>query len=147
MLPVDNPAFPGKYYLCKKEVVPLATALTRTVILYFSIMLGLRLMGKRQVGELEPSDLVLTMMLSDLAAVPMQDFGLPLLAGLLPILILLSLSMLLSQLTNGGVSLSLGESRCIGFLPITPCTLPWAVIISTSLEGTLSLSMPPLGRK
>ena len=76
----------------------MATALTRTVILYFSIMVGLRLMGKRQIGELEPSDLVLTMMLSDLAAVPMQDFGLPLLAGLIPILALLSLSMLLSQL-------------------------------------------------
>lgn len=74
----------------------MATALTRTVILYFFIMTGLRLMGKRQIGELEPSELVLTMMLSDLAAVPMQDFGIPLLAGILPILVLLSLSMLLS---------------------------------------------------
>ena len=74
----------------------MVTALTRTVILYFFIMTGLRLMGKRQIGELEPSELVLTMMLSDLAAVPMQDFGIPLLAGILPILVLLSLSMLLS---------------------------------------------------
>ncbi|WP_298019600.1 DUF421 domain-containing protein [uncultured Dysosmobacter sp.] len=75
------------------------TAFTRTVILYFLIMIGLRLMGKRQIGELEPSELVLTMMLSDLAAVPMQDFGIPLLAGIIPILTLLSLSMLLSQLS------------------------------------------------
>lgn len=75
------------------------TALTRTVILYFLIMIGLRLMGKRQIGELEPSELVLTMMISDLAAVPMQDFGIPLLAGIIPILTLLSLSMLLSQLS------------------------------------------------
>ena len=51
------------------------TALCRTVILYFLIMIGLRLMGKRQIGELEPSELVLTMMISDLATVPMQDFG------------------------------------------------------------------------
>ena len=58
------------------------TALCRTVILYFLIMIGLRLMGKRQIGELEPSELVLTMMISDLATVPMQDFGIPLLAGL-----------------------------------------------------------------
>ena len=43
------------------------TALCRTVILYFLIMIGLRLMGKRQIGELEPSELVLTMMISDLA--------------------------------------------------------------------------------
>lgn len=77
----------------------MTTALIRTVILYLFIMLGLRLMGKRQIGELEPSDLVLTMMLSDLAAVPMQDFGIPLLAGLIPILTLLALSMLLSQLS------------------------------------------------
>ena len=75
------------------------TAFARTVILYMLIMLGLRLMGKRQIGELEPSELVLTMMLSDLATVPMQDFGIPLLAGVIPILTLLSLSMLMSQLS------------------------------------------------
>lgn len=75
------------------------TAFMRTIILYFLIMLGLRLLGKRQIGELEPSELVLTMMLSDLATVPMQDFGIPLMAGIIPILTLLALSMLLSQLS------------------------------------------------
>lgn len=75
------------------------TALCRTVILYFLIMIGLRLMGKRQIGELEPSELVLTMMLSDLATVPMQDFGIPLLAGVIPICTLLALSLLMSQLS------------------------------------------------
>lgn len=75
------------------------TAFARTVILYFLIMIGLRLMGKRQIGELEPGELVLTMMISDLATVPMQDFGIPLLAGVIPILTLLALSMLLSQLS------------------------------------------------
>ena len=75
------------------------TAFARTVILYFLIMIGLRLMGKRQIGELEPSELVLTMMISDLATVPMQDFGIPLLAGIIPILTLLALSMLLSQIS------------------------------------------------
>lgn len=74
-------------------------AFTRTLILYFLIMVGLRLMGKRQIGELEPSELVLTMMISDLATVPMQDFGIPLLAGVIPILTLLSVSLLLSQLS------------------------------------------------
>ena len=75
------------------------TAFIRTVILYCLIMLSLRIMGKRQIGELEPSELVLTMMISDLAAVPMQDFGIPLLAGIIPILTLMSLSLLLSQLS------------------------------------------------
>ena len=72
------------------------TAFIRTLLLYFILMTGLRVLGKRQIGELEPGELVMTMMLSDLAAVPMQDFGLPLLSGIIPILTLLSLSMLLS---------------------------------------------------
>ena len=59
-------------------------------------MVGLRLMGKRQIGELEPSELVLTLIISDLAAVPMQDFGIPLVNGVFPIMTLLCLSMLLS---------------------------------------------------
>jgi len=53
-------------------------------------------MGKRQIGELEPSELVLTLIISDLAAVPMQDYGIPLINGLLPIAVLLCLSMILS---------------------------------------------------
>ena len=72
------------------------TAFCRTVILYFLLMVGLRLMGKRQIGELEPSELVLTLIISDLAAVPMQDFGIPLVYGVLPIVTLLCLSMILS---------------------------------------------------
>lgn len=74
----------------------MVTAFVRTILLYFLIMLGLRLMGKRQIGELEPTELVLTMLISDLAAVPMQDFGIPLLNGVVPIVTLLALSMLLS---------------------------------------------------
>ena len=57
----------------------MATAFIRTIVLYFLIMVGLRLLGKRQIGELEPIELVLTLLISDLAAVPMQDFGIPLL--------------------------------------------------------------------
>ena len=75
------------------------TAFSRTILLYLLIVVGMRLMGKRQIGELEPSELVLTMMISDLASVPMQDFGIPLLAGFIPILTLLALSLFLSQLS------------------------------------------------
>ena len=74
----------------------MATAFIRTIVLYFLIMIGLRLLGKRQIGELEPIELVLTLLISDLAAVPMQDFGIPLLNGVIPIVTLLALSMLLS---------------------------------------------------
>ena len=75
------------------------TAFFRTVILYLLLIVGLRLTGKRQIGELEPIELVLTMLLSDLASVPMQDFGIPLLNGVIPIITLLAMSMLLSCLS------------------------------------------------
>ena len=74
----------------------MATAFFRTVILYLILMIGLRLMGKRQIGELEPSELVLTLIISDLASVPMQDFGIPLVNGLFPIMIIMCLSVLMS---------------------------------------------------
>ena len=74
-------------------------ALVRTVILYLLIIAGLRLMGKRQIGELEPSELVLALLIADLAAVPMQDFGIPLLTGVIPILTLLCLTTILSVAT------------------------------------------------
>ncbi len=74
-------------------------AFLRTIILYAFIIVGIRLMGKRQVGELEPSELVLALLIADLAAVPMQDFGIPLLTGLIPILTLLCITMALSVLT------------------------------------------------
>ena len=71
-------------------------AFIRTIILYLLIILGVRLMGKRQVGELEPSELVLALIIADLAAVPMQDFGIPLLSGIIPIMTLLCITMLIS---------------------------------------------------
>ena len=58
--------------------------------------MALRVTGKRQVGELQPVELVVTLLLSDLAAVPMQENGLPLLNGVLPILVLVGLEILLS---------------------------------------------------
>ena len=75
------------------------TGLIRTIILYIFIIIGIRLMGKRQVGELEPSELVLSLIIADLASVPMQDYGIPLLTGILPILALLAMTMILSVLT------------------------------------------------
>lgn len=79
------------------------TGLVRTVILYILIIAGIRLMGKRQVGELEPSELVLSLIIADLASVPMQDYGIPLLTGIVPILALLCLTMILSVLTMKSV--------------------------------------------
>lgn len=79
------------------------TALIRTLILYILIIAGVRLMGKRQVGELEPSELVFSLIIADLASVPMQDMGIPLHTGIIPILAMLSLTMILSVLTMKSV--------------------------------------------
>ena len=75
------------------------TAVVRTVILYLVIVIGIRLMGKRQIGQLEPSEFVLSLLIADLAAVPMQDFGIPIIMGVIPIVTLLCLSTILSVLT------------------------------------------------
>lgn len=73
-------------------------SLFRTVILYLIIIISLRLMGKRQIGQLETSELVVAILISDLAAVPMQDIAIPLLSGAIPILTLVSMEMLFSAL-------------------------------------------------
>jgi uncharacterized membrane protein YcaP (DUF421 family) len=78
---------------------PMFIVLIRTVILYLLIVVGIRLLGKRQIGELEPSELVLALIIADLASVPMQDNGIPLLSGIIPIVTLLAVSTILSVLT------------------------------------------------
>ena len=83
----------------------MATAFTRTVLIYLLLIVGIRLMGKRQVGELEPSELVLALLISDLAAVPMQDFGVPLIDGVVPIITLLSMTMILSVIVMKDIRL------------------------------------------
>lgn len=77
--------------------------LIRTIVLYLFIVAGIRLLGKHQIGQLEPSELVLTLIIADLASVPMQDNGIPLLSGLIPIVVLLSLSSILSVLCTRSV--------------------------------------------
>lgn len=76
----------------------MAVTAIRTVIIYIVLIVALRLMGKRQLGDLQPIELVVTLMISDLASVPMQESGVPLVSGLLPIFVLVSLEILLSAL-------------------------------------------------
>lgn len=71
----------------------------RTLILYLAIVLALRLMGKRQVGEMQPGELVVTILVSAVASVPMQDMDIPLSHGLVPVLTLIAAEVLISALT------------------------------------------------
>ena len=68
----------------------------RTVVLYLVLIFAIRMMGKRQIGQMEPSEFVVTMLVANLAAIPMQDGGIPLYSGLLPILTVLGLELVLS---------------------------------------------------
>ena len=71
----------------------------RTIILYLVLIAGMRILGKRQIGQLEPSEFVVAMLIADLAAIPMQNSGIPLFSGLVPILTVLGLELALSGLT------------------------------------------------
>ena len=70
----------------------------RTIVLYLVLILCVRLMGKRQIGEMEPTEFVVTMLLANLAAIPMQDGAIPLYSGLVPILTVLGTELVLSGL-------------------------------------------------
>ena len=74
-------------------------SLIRTLIIYIVVILALRLMGKRQIGQLQPSELVVAMMLSELASIPLENNGTPLLTGIIPVLTLLVAETTFSFLT------------------------------------------------
>ena len=77
----------------------MAILFLRTIIVYAFVVFSLRLMGKRQIGQLQPSELVVAIMISDLATMPMSDVSVPLLYGIVPILTLVICEMLLSFLS------------------------------------------------
>lgn len=68
----------------------------RTLILYAVVILSLRIMGKRQIGELQPAELVVAIMISDLATIPMESVNTPLMSGVVPVLTLMLAEIILS---------------------------------------------------
>ncbi len=74
----------------------MAIVLIRAVILYIVITFSLRLMGKRQLGELQPSELVVTILISNIAAIPVEDSSVPMIMGIVPILTLVCLDVIMS---------------------------------------------------
>ena len=73
-------------------------AFLRTLILYIVIVFGVRLMGKRQLGDLQPSELVVTILISNIATLPIEEIETPLFAGLLPILSLVTFEVIISAI-------------------------------------------------
>ena len=71
----------------------------RTIILYMALIFCIRMMGKRQIGQMEPSEFAVTMMVANLATIPMENEGIPLHSGLVPMLTILGTELALSGAT------------------------------------------------
>ena len=70
----------------------------RAIIIYIFVLLVMRLMGKREIGQLQPFELAISIMIADLASIPMSDIGTPITNGIIPILGLLVMHLLISVL-------------------------------------------------
>ena len=81
---------------------------TRALILYLIVVVVMRVMGKRQIGQLQPFELVITIMLAELAAVPMQNTGIPLINGIIPIA-----TLLVAQIVFSYINLKSEKARAI----------------------------------
>ncbi len=77
----------------------------RTILLYLVLIAVVRMMGKRQIGQMEPSEFVVTMLVANLAAIPMQDGAIPLYSGFVPIVTVLGVELVLSALSMKSVRL------------------------------------------
>ncbi len=75
----------------------------RAVILYILLVAVIRLMGKRQVGQMEPSEFVVTMMVADFASIPLEGAEIPFLTGVIPVLTVLGMELVLSGLSMGSI--------------------------------------------
>lgn len=83
----------------------MAIVIARTLIVYFTLLFTLRLLGKRQLGEMELSEFVLAALVADLAAHPLQDMGIPILNGLVPIFTLFCCEVLIAGIAMKSIRL------------------------------------------
>ncbi len=77
----------------------------RTVMMYIAVTVAIRLMGKRQIGDLQPNELVITLLISEIAAIPLQDINQPVLVGILAISVLIILEIISSVISLKSISL------------------------------------------
>ena len=80
----------------------MAVTFIRTFIIFLTLIVVMRLMGKRQIGEMQPFEFVITLIVADLACVPMADVSIPLVYGIVAILVLFVLHQLLSFIEQSG---------------------------------------------
>lgn len=79
------------------------TIILRVIIIYVFVLFFLRIMGKRQIGEMQPFELVITLIIADLATVPMADSSIPLINGIVPLAVLVVLHFILTFLSRKSI--------------------------------------------
>ena len=77
----------------------------RAIILYIIVLIVMRLMGKREIGQLQPFELAIAIMIADLASIPMTEIGIPISKGIIPILGLLVMHLLISFINLKSIKL------------------------------------------
>lgn len=82
----------------------MSITLIRAVIIYITVILAVRIMGKRQIGELKPHELVVTVLVSQVASIPLEDNSMPLANMFIPILIFVSFEILASAISMKSLS-------------------------------------------
>lgn len=75
------------------------TTIIRTIILYVFVTFAIRVMGKRQIGDMQPNELVITLLISEIVAIPLQDISQPILSGVVAIFMLIVLEIVMSVLS------------------------------------------------
>lgn len=75
------------------------TTIIRTIILYIFVTFAIRVMGKRQIGDMQPNELVITLLISEIVAIPLQDISQPILSGVVAIFMLIVLEIVMSVLS------------------------------------------------
>lgn len=75
------------------------STLIRTAVLYLFVTLAIRLMGKRQIGDMQPNELVITLLISEIAAIPVQDVNQPIFNGIAAVSVLVILEIIVSILS------------------------------------------------
>ena len=75
------------------------TTIIRTIILYVFVTFAIRVMGKRQIGDMQPNELVITLLISEIVAIPLQDISQPILSGVVAIFMLIVLEIVMSVIS------------------------------------------------
>lgn len=109
----------------------------RAIILYIAISFFMRLMGKRQLGEFQPSELVTTILISNIASLPIEDTNIPMLYAIIPIIVLVSFELIVSNI-------SLRSKPFRNFISGNPITIIENGVINQKMLTRLRLSIDDL---